>query len=368
MGKDYDYKEYILQVSDLENGSLLPEKAGTEVSHKQIDREMIVKDGYYFHLDYRSRVFTKYKQGNGMMNTVASVNLPGFSIENYNWIGKDSLLLTGLETAGYSSPRYVLIETRTMNILLKGDLDIPGPFGDYTSMSIGFVNLSKGSLFVGYTYHTQISTSDYTSSDTTYIAELKYPAMKRVKIMKDTRSTYPGGINTVQSYSFTDEHNNFYFMTCPGIALGNRPDRPTGIYRINNGSDTLDNDYFFDISHSAINNHSYGIWYAGNNKAIVRSERKDLYTGIGDHWLVPHFEFYVIDLLSGSAEKLPLPLDKGTRKECVIVEGEKAYIAVNSSTEGNYIWVYNIRSGKLTKGLQLKGDTDYILRIDRLNP
>jgi hypothetical protein len=191
--------------------------------------------------------------------------------------------------------------------------------------------------------------------------------MSTLGTQKETRSTYPGGINTVQSYSFYDEQGDFYFMSCPGIALGNRPDLHTGIFRIRENALQTDPEYFFDISASGINNHAYGLWYLGHGKAIIRSERKDLYKGLGDHYSTAHFEFYVLDLKAQTVKKLDLPLDKGTRRECVIVEKGIAYIAVNSTKEGNFIWLYDIRTGTLRKGLQLAGDTDFIMRIDRLN-
>ncbi|MNV42972.1 hypothetical protein D3C71_1346750 [compost metagenome] len=171
----------------------------------------------------------------------------------------------------------------------------------------------------------------------------------------------------VQPYSFNDEKGNYYFMTCPGIALGNRADRPTGIFRINTGEDALDRNYFFNISGSIINNHAYGIWYVGGGLAIIRTERKDLFKGLSDHYSTAHFEFYLLDVYAGKVlKKLALPLDKGTRRASIVVSGDIAYISINSTKEGNYIWLYNIKTGSLTKGLQLAGNTDFIMRMDQL--
>ena len=259
-----------------------------------------------------------------------------------------------------------MIQTGDMKIIKEGFLDIPVPSGRFTSLSTGFTELRKDKLFIGYTYHQQLSSYDYTTSDTLYVATFSYPEMKRLNIQKDTRSTYPGGTNTVQPYSFNDEQGNFYFMTCPGIALGNRADLPTGIFRIKAGQDLLDKDYFFNISGSIINNHAYGMWYLGNNQAIIRSERKDLFKGLNDHYSTAHFEFHIIDLSGKVLKKLDLPLDKGTRRACVIVKGDTAYISINSTKEGNYIWLYNIKTGVLKKGLQLAGNTDFMMRIDDL--
>lgn len=367
LGKDG--KEYIIETNSLDSGKILPEKQGAILDPKTMDRDIIVKSGSYYHLNRKKAELSKYDVQDDSLHTIASVPLKDFSIENYFWAGKDSLLLTGLDIKDFKQTKYILIETGKMTLLSSGNVAIPQPSGKFTSMSIGFVELRKNHLFIGYTYHQQLSSSNYTTSDTTYIATLDYPKMNLLKIEKDTRSTYPGGINTVQSYSFNDEQNNYYFMSCPGIALGNRPDLPTGIFRIKAGAENLDKDYFINISSSLVKNHAYGMWYLGNNKAIIRSERKDLFKGLSDHYSTAHFEFYLIDLSTAKViKKLDLPLDKGTRRECVIVKNNIAYIAVNSSTEGNFVWMYDTKTGSLKKGLELAGNTDFIMRIDKLNP
>jgi len=362
LGKDN--KEYIVQTNSLDTGILYPETEGTELNMKEMDRDNIVKGGYYYHLNRRKSSFSKYQVHDGVLNEIASLVVKDFSIENFQWIGRDTLLLTGLDGRNYAQVKYLLIQTAQMKVLAGSDLKIPLPSGRFSSMSIGFVDLRKDSMLMGYTYHENFGPSDYTTSDTIYVAALSYPGMKLLHTDKDTRSAYPGGINTIQSYSFNDQQGNYYFMSCPGIALGNRPDRPTGIFRIGRGSSATDKNYFFDLS-AAIHNHSYGMWDLGDHQVIIRSERKDLFKGLGDHYSTAHFEFYVGDLERKTVKKLDLPLDKGTRRECVIVQNDIAYIAVNSAAAGNYIWRYNIRTGNLKRGLQLAGDTDFILRMDR---
>lgn len=361
-----DGKEYLLQSDSLNSGKLYPERDGILVDNNLIDRDLIVKNGYYYHLKNKTPQYVKYKNDGKSLVEVASLGLPDFSIENYAWTGKDTLLLTGLNKSDFSQVKYKVINTANMSLVTEGNINLPRPSGKYSSLSIGLTEIKQDKLFLGYTYNAQLSPSDFTSSDTAYVGVLSYPGFKLLKINKDTRSTYPGGINTIQSYSFNDEQDNYYFMSCPGIALGNRIDKPTGIFRINDRQDTIDKDYFFNISNSAIHNNAYGIWYLGNHKAILRSERRELFTGLNDIYSKAHFEFYVLDLLQKSVKKLDLPLDKGTRRECVIVKNGIAYIAVNSNQFGNYIWIYDIKTGSLKKGLELAGDTDFIMRIDQL--
>lgn len=364
MGKDG--KEYLMETNILDRGKMTPEQDAATLNTEVIDRDILVKTGFYYHMDRKAGDFVKYNIADKQFTTVAKLSLKQFSIENYHWLGGDTLLLTGLRTPDFAQVRYALICTGDMKLLSTGNMEIPKPVGRFDNLSIGFVKPQGDHLLVGYTYHEQLSITDYTTSDTIYVTELKYPQMTAVKTDKDNRSTYPGGMNTVQSSAFEDEQGDFYFMACPGIALGNRPELSTAIMKMDKGSTQPDQKYFFNLS-KAIHNHAYGMWYLGNGQAIVRAERKDLFKGLGDHYSTAHFEFYLVDIHKQQViKKLELPLDKGTRRECVLLAGNIAYIAINSSTQGNFIWVYNIKTGALKKGLELAGNTDYILRMDKL--
>ncbi|MCD0488396.1 hypothetical protein LPB86_09150 [Pedobacter sp. MC2016-14] len=364
LGKDG--KEYILETASLDSGILLPEKDGAALNVSVMDRNVLVKNGYYYHMNRKANAFVKYNINHQVFKSVSSSPLQQFSTENYYWMGSDTLLLTGLQAPEFAQAQYALLRTTDMKVLAKGNMDIPKPTGRFETISIGFVKQMAKKLLVGYTYHEQLSATDYTTSDTIYVTELNYPNMRAVKTVKDGRSTYPGGMNTVQSSSFTDEKQDFYFMACPGIALGNRPELSTAIMKIGKGVSMPDQKYFFNLS-DALRNHAYGMWYLGNGKAIVRSERKDLYKDLDDHYSTAHFEFYLIDIYKQRViNKLNLPLDRGTRRECILVQGNKAYISISSITDGNFIWCYDIQTGKLNKGLQLAGNSDYILRIDKL--
>jgi len=362
---DMEGKEYIVTTDDLDKGLIKPENV-TEALPDTISRNMIVKDGHYYSLQRKSDIFTKYTLKDNQLFAVAHLQLQDYNEENFLWVGKDTLLLSGLNNLS-NTAKYYLVNTKEMKVLAKGSLDVQKPQGKFISMSIGFVQKRQDTLFVGYTVHPPIQGGNYTSSDTTYISQLTYPEMKSIGLQKDIRSTYPAGINTVQHNEFTNEQGDFYFMSCPGIAMGNRTDLPTAIFRIKANSSVTDPNYFFNLSSSVISNHAYGLWYVGGGKAIIRSERKDLYKGLSDHYSTPHFEFYLLDIINQKViKKLDLPLDKGTRKECVLVNGDSVYIAVNSATDGNFIWKYNLKNGKLTKGLQLGGVSAFIVRLDRL--
>lgn len=359
-------KEYIVQVDSLNSGTIDPELLGAKVIPARLHYDLIVRDGHYYRLDWKTGTFIKYRIADNIFTEERSLPLNGFSaIENYNWISQDSLLLIGYDQKSLKI-RYAKIQVKEMNAL-EGTMQIPPPSGAFNWMSIGFSKFTNGKLLIGYTYHITNNFQSYTTSDTTYVAVLSYSGMKSIRTIKDIRSAYPGGVNTRQPHSFTDEKGDFYFITCPGIALGNNPNKPTGIYRIRESEEVLDPNYFFNISTSSIQNNGYGFWYIGNGKAIVRTETKGLFTGMKDHYKVAQFNFYVLDLVTKSTTKLDLPLDKGTARQCVLVEQGLVYITINSDSAGNYVWIYNPKTGNLRKGLNFGKDVDYILRLDRLN-
>ena len=360
-----DAKEYIISTNDLTQGEINPIKTGARVSPKQIWYDLIVKDGNYFLMNQKTEYLVSFNIKNNEFIATDSVKLKNISfIDTYTWLHPDSLLLISFNRK-LSKVSYARVNTKTLEASV-GYLPIPLPTAPYNSMSVGFTDLWHNKLFTGYTYHTTYVPQGYTTSDTAYVAILNYSSLKSEKTLKDIRSTHPGGPNTAQPNTFRDEKGDFYFLACPGVALGNHPGKPTAIYRIKAGEEVLDSTYFFNISASPIQNHGYGLWYIGNGKAIIRSERKGLFKGMEDHYKVPHVEFHVLDLAANTVKKLDLPLDKGTSRRCVLVEKGLVYISINSDAGGNYIWVYNPKDGSLKKGLKLAGNIDYILRIERL--
>src|SRR5690606_7746528 len=173
----------------------------------------------------------------------------------------------------------------------KQHVRIPSAVEDYNLLSIGLSRFQHNELWIAYTYSKFVGMHDYTTVDTMYYATFDFQTLTQKKIQKDSRSAYPGGINTVQSYDMELKNGDYYFMSCPGIALGNAPDMPTAVFRRENGQDMVDTQYMLNISEH-IGNHAYGLWQVADNQVVIRSERKDKYADFANHHAVYQFDYY----------------------------------------------------------------------------
>ncbi len=359
-----DGSNSLLVTDDITKGHLSVAADGVAVPTERFDRSIIVKNGYYYHIDGSTDRFVKYILTTKGLKPLASLAMVDKHIENIYWNDDRTLILFTLDNKTFSHLEYHIIDVDDFKVLDRGTVNLPKSVGDYTSLSIGFSTFRGDRTLVGYCYGKFLSNTDYTTIDTLYTAVLSYPTMEIKAIHKDPRSAYPGGINTVQQYGFTDEAGDYYFMSCPGIALGNVPSKPTAIFKIPAESDSISTDYWINVTEQ-IGNDAYGLWYLGDGKAIIRNERKDRYTDFSDHHSTYQFEYHVVDLAKRTLSKLDLPFDKGTRKESVLVENGKAYIAIDDSTDTHRIWCYDSRSETMSPGLSIGGGADFTVRLER---
>lgn len=338
-----------------------------EVPSKEFTREYIHKKGIFYHFKERNDYFIRYQlDANNQMIATDSILFKDGYLENYLWKDNtDTLLLFTVEKKTTAHARMYVVDTKSFTLLREEALPFPSSIGDFNLLSIGVVDLVDDKLWIAYCYSKFLTVDDYTTSDTMYYATLDYSSLDVLNLQKDTRSSYPGGVNTVQSYSARDDQGDFYFMSCPGVALGNNLTKPTAIFRKKKGMQEVDTSYMLDIS-KTIHNHAYGFWYVGGQKAIIRSEQRDLYTDFSNHHSTFQFEYYLVDLSTKKLDKINIPLDKGTRKENVLVQGDYVYFAIDSEGGKHDIWRYTINDGQVNRVSSVSNSASYILRLDFL--
>ncbi|MFZ4861770.1 hypothetical protein ACL9RF_06255 [Sphingobacterium sp. Mn56C] len=349
--------------------SLYPQTALLEIQIPAFfDREYIQKAGYFYHVDYRSSQFIRYHIDlkAQKLQALDTIQLDNRYIEQFHWKNNtDTLLVFTVERNSKKTCSLFEIDAKNFKLIRQTLLPIPNTDTVFNRLNIGLVAVQNNALWLAYSFGNYLNMNDYSTQDTSYYINLDFKTLQVNNLQKDSRSTYPGGINTVQTYSADTENGDLYFMSCPGIALGNNLHQPTAIFRKPKNAINVDTNYMVNIS-KAIHNHAYGFWYIGNNKALIRSEQKDKFTDFANHHSTFQFEYFVLDLHSGKLHKLALPLDKGTRKENVLVHNNMVYISIDDSDDKHRIWQYSLADEKITEILSINKSTDYLLRMDYL--
>lgn len=336
------------------------------VPHAAFNREFILRKGFLYQVNPQTDYLIQYRVGFDGLQALDSIKLANDNIEQYHWKNdSDTLLLCNVIHAERESARFYEIDTKTFSLVREGELPIPSAVNDFNILSVGLLQYSDNKLWTAYAYSKMLGSSSYTTVDSMYYRTIDFASLRLLSEQKDTRSAYPGGINTIQSYSGTAENGDSYFMSGPGIAAGNTVHLPTAIFRRKRGHDEVDRNYMINVFEQ-IGNHAYGFWYLGNQHALVRSEQADKFSDFSNHHLLHQFDYFLTDLSSGKVEKLSLPLDKGTRKENIIHQSNYLYIAIDDADNRHSIWRYDLISKKAIRFLSPEFPIDYLLRLDRI--
>jgi hypothetical protein len=355
---------YLLNAASLSEGSISPVGKGTDVTNIFTWEENIIQKGRdFYHLDPNGGKFGKYRFENDALKTVSEIVFTAFPspyLGWHVWLDENQVMF-----GPRSSNLYAIVNTNTMTIVKSGEFETTGIPANHSRRI--FSAIPKGNkLLVGYGLYNEATKVHYDSS---YMGVMDFPTLTNFKVTsKDGRSAPIGALRNGYFSQFT-EGGNTYVLTHP-IALGaNKPTMPTGFYRVNEGSNEIDPDYFFNISGIRNGDKQLGVGYLGNNKAILISAH-DAETNVkewDDWWYASMWEYLVVDVSTQKlVRKLDLPPVLNSRS-AVIHEG-KAYIAVNDpNADAIYVWEYDGEKDTFKKGLKVEGGSNNTPTLFKLN-
>src|SRR5690606_5523854 len=175
---------------------------------------------------------------------------------------------------------------------------------------------------------------------------------------EDAASAGPGSSRLWTASSNVDTNGDVYMLTTPQMV---NKAMPSVVYKYKSGTTTLDQSYKFNVS-NITGSDAVGLWFIGGGKAIVK------YNNLSVTETNHTYEYAVIDLYNKTLIKklTDLPRDNSDYIQTVIVENGKVYLAINGEGINDYVWNLNTNTYEVTKGINIQGDFDYILRIDVL--
>lgn len=189
--RTHDEKLYIWQTDAIDTGSIDPIKNGVWLNGpSRIWYYLLVKNGLYYYVDSKTEYFVKSKIENGRFVHLDSIPLPDFSYpDNAVFSSEDTIFLVN-HSVGVKPKKFATVNVKNMTAQVAA-LPLPAPKKPFDNMSVGFEMWRGSNLWLGYTYHYANRNMGYGSSDTVYVARMKYPEMTLENIDKDPRSTYP---------------------------------------------------------------------------------------------------------------------------------------------------------------------------------
>ncbi|MCD0487483.1 hypothetical protein LPB86_04545 [Pedobacter sp. MC2016-14] len=231
-----------------------------------------------------------------------------------------------------------------------------------TRIDVPIINQAKNKVYIGGSISkvnpagtpTQNTTSGVVSwpSDAANIAGtvtivLDYPTLKNPKVIWSTQSKYGNnGYRTMVQHIGDDGH--VYQAT--GVNTTGYPH----ILRIDKNTNDYDNTYLFNLSQALGVNGIAGIkaWrYLGNNKGFVMYDIDK--TG---GYLA------LIDLNTKTATKIPTEYEARLnfdQHQSIAVQGDFVYVPLTPVSEAGNVFVYNWKTGVLTKGAKLANGTGH---------
>lgn len=356
---------YLLNISDLTAGTIGIVGKGVNVSNIFTWGENLIQKGRnFYHLDPNEGKFGKYLFENDKLTTIKEFPFSSFPspyLGWHVWLDENQLMF-----GPRSSNLYAIVNTSTMTLVKSGEFDKTTIPADH-SRRVFSVTPRNGKLLIGYGLYNDKTLVHY---DKSYLATLDYPSLANFKVTSEDERSAPLGTLRNGYFSQFTENGYTYLLTNPMPMLGgNKPKMPTGFFRVKDGSEQLDENYFFNTSAKQGNDNQLGVCYLGNGKVLMinahdaanKVKTKD------DWWYASMWEYLVVDITTQQVvKKLNFPPLLNSRS--AVVHDGKAYIAVNDATaDAIYVWEYNPITDTLKKGLKIEGGSDNTPILYKLN-
>ncbi|EFK59582.1 DUF4374 domain-containing protein [Sphingobacterium spiritivorum] len=348
---------YLLPIKDLMSGTISPVGKGTDVTSIFTWSENKIQKGkYFFHLDPEGSKFGKYNFESGELVTEKVVPFTKFSYPYLGWHTwiDDNTLAFGTR----NGDEFAIMNATTLEILKSGKIQTGTQIPADHSIGINSAIPQGNKILVTLTLK-DLKTN--TTLDNSYTATMDLNTFNNFKITgTESRSAPIGAIRNGYFHKFSDEGYT-YLLSLPMKMLGGgKPHLPTAFFRIKNGETEFDKNYFFNTSKSLNGDHQLGVANLGNGKVIIANAKDaaNMVKTKDDWWYAAMWEYYVVDVRSQQIiRRLDFP--PLLNSTSAVVDNGVAYIAVNDpKADAIYIWSYDSKTDKLTKGAKVDGGTD----------
>ncbi|MGE8527712.1 hypothetical protein [Chryseobacterium rhizosphaerae] len=344
---------YMTATNDLTNGEMDITKEGDEINSKGT-YSYIVKNGFIYNYKTDQGIFKKFKYTQDRLTTVKEVPFTYISdISSYVWIDANTLVIVG-ETGDGQHIRYTVFNTSDLSIIRQGEIEGFQPFPTaYNFYSLGAMTYIDGHIYLQYSFRNgKWITPDYYN-----FAVIDYKNFKVINSVTDSRSSGVANGSPYFKTTFTKDNEAFYYTCFPRVGAGSNK---IYLFRALKGATSPDPGYQINLT-DLVGGKSLEtvIEYMGDNKMVVLYRDPALGNAYNGRYAIIDIEtkqvVRVLDELPGDE-----PYEQG-----MFVRNKKLYIAVNANKKGNYVWIYDLQTDKISKGMKLPDKISGFARFDK---
>lgn len=353
--------DYLLTTDDLMSGEITAEGQGIELIGWNYAGHF---GGSYFAIGYELNQCIGYKENNGVLTEQGKLAFERMDL--LCPIDDASFLAIGAPWGGGAyNCQFQVVDVEGVSISKTVEDPIYESYYhvDSTNADVQLnawptsAYVDGDRLFVSF-YPLVGTTWQTPNTDTAYISIYSYPEMEYINTIKDSR-TSPIGYYGSQPSIIADESGNHYTISTASLAAGyTQSTKPSGILRVNAGSEEFDTSYFFDVEASGYKVLTAA--YAGNNKVVANVIKAE--TDIASYaWAAfsatsPLLYTAVLDL-SGKTLSLvsDVPAHGGQYRTPMLVVDGMVYISVNNGTEA-YVYQVDAANVAATRGAKIIGN------------
>jgi hypothetical protein len=344
---------YMTATNDLTKGEMDITKEGDEINSKGT-YSYIVKNGFIYNYKTDQGIFKKFKYTQDRLTTVKEVPFTYISdISSYVWIDTNTLVIVG-ETGDGQHIRYTVFNTSDLSIIRQGEIEGFQPFPTaYNFYSLGAMTYIDGHIYLQYSFRNgKWITPDYYN-----FAVIDYKNFKVINSVTDSRSSGLANGSPYFKTTFTKDNEAFYYTCFPRVGAGSNK---IYLFRALKGATSPDPGYQINLT-DLVGGKSLEtvIEYMGDNKMVVLYRDPALGNAYNGRYAIIDIEtkqvVRVLDELPGDE-----PYEQG-----MFVRNKKLYIAVNANKGGNYVWIYDLQTDKISKGMKLPDKISGFARFDK---
>lgn len=376
----------VRSINSLEDAATIDFKGeGADVT-SVMDEEVIVKNGYYYQANPlgTNPCYAKFQITNTGVKTIAERPFATNTFKDrrytHAWLSDNEFILMAANGSANDVIWTKIKDNGTsLAIEAEGSLNLAELTGFKKFSTSGLVRYRKSDNTLVYVFQNKNATTSF------FVAFIDASTMTVKNFVEEKRAEIPAGTaygELLQNKMFQDEHDNIYiasnsqFNSVKDDGKKSTTSQYGRLIRIKAGENKIDDSYL-GYNHPSCENETTPSLqfsskiitcdYLGNNKALLylqdpvytgcATTNKE-YNGWGGKGMFNCY-YAILDLATDEVSELkyngsPLPYNNGTFSQRSFVLNNKAYIGTNPKNEAPAVYVYDIKTGRVSKGATIK--------------